>query len=588
MKIKKIILVFVIAVGFYSFPSLSEVKSSDQVTSETTYKRFKKLILSSLSPEIKYKIDSGIKALTAAKQYIADSISNLSNQDGFSVSHSIQLLKQDAAIIDEQIEALKILKNVYESNPSIKADYLSISDADIKKIIEATQKLGPIPNHLMFILGQNPLLVNHHWQQILFDSGESKNTLNPEQVKSRLRQIMGSDFFKIEALDFSSPISTGVNSIDYRATYRVNLTDPIPVIVRIKLPNLEHIRNQYKNSSLAALNALNVALPSFNENQIHSNKIADNIIRIFADLHDRATLTEDNFDHEAKNLLSFQADFPGSKAWTTPKVYGLFNQHNGSVLNPTSNNIPKLKSEVMILQDLGQNTAWDISMTDPGSPKVKKALDRFIASLLFQVFITKKIHSEMHLNHIIHNDNSASGMIGINYVLNVDPAVMDNISKIYIAIINGNKDQIIDALLNHGTFQITPDRQKLGDEIDGILSKYNFKKLSLWQSIKFSPKLLDAKTHSQVVKTITESMFLLMGKYGLSLDQRYLDHYFAVLPALGTLSNLSFQLKKSEIRNSVAQGALKFIPKALWYKIKENFNNHTTTANSNSCALFYQ
>lgn len=537
-----------------------------------------------LTPQMRSRINAGLESLAAAKKFIQNSIEH-AQQEGRAFEH----LKADLKLVSDQAHALLELKKIYDhSLSSPDQPYYQLRDSDVSHIIKSIQKLGLVPYHLLFTLGQNPLLVPTHWQNILFQIKNDVPLMTAEQAASRLELLMGKDFQKITFIDFKNPISTGIHSQDYRARMRLDnsITDrstETSVIIRIKGPNISHTRRQQGSSTRAALYALKALpiLPESTPAQANS-RILDTVLTGFNHIHTTTVQTENTFDVEAANLMNFEADFPGSKKWTLPKIHGLYGPHGKSISNPDKNNFAPIQSEIMILQDLGESTVWDVANTSPQTKELRVLLDRFISTLLFQVFITQKIHSEMHMHHLIHNPRGPMGMIGINRVLDMDTDVMKTLSKMYLAILRGDSDSLVQSLMSHGDYPAKLDGRILKSDVSNILKEYQFPRLSLWQSVKQTPMLIDPETHARAIKTIADSIFVLIKKHGLVLDHRYLDHYVVLLSTVGTLGNLVINLPKNQIRNSFVSQTLKFTPKALWHKFSHR------PLSTQSCQHFYK
>jgi ubiquinone biosynthesis protein len=170
---------------------------------------------------------------------------------------------------------------------------------------------------------------------------------------------------------------------------------------------------------------------------------------------ERYTDNELNYIREAHNIDLFYKNFDKSKTILIPKVFW----------NYTT-------SKVLTMEYVPGKRLSSVEEFKPASRK--KLLDRIINSEFEQMFIHGLFHADPHPGNFIIKKNGAVALLDFGIVGRLDYVMKEHITDMFVNMMNGNVDGMVDAAVKLGMADENADTGKLRRDIyDGLAMYHN-------------------------------------------------------------------------------------------------------------------
>ena len=184
----------------------------------------------------------------------------------------------------------------------------------------------------------------------------------------------------------------------------------------------------------------------------------------FADQYDLVGLVQEfaqtlraelDYIHEGHNAERFAANFAGDPAVHVPRVYW-----------------ETTTARVLTLERMRGAKIDDLAALDALGVDRTKLAERAASVILKMVFEHGFFHAEPHPGNFFIEAGGRIGVIDFGMIGAVDAAMQDRLARIVLAVMAGDTNQLVDALLDLGVARGHLDRAGLRRDLDELLGRY--------------------------------------------------------------------------------------------------------------------
>jgi ubiquinone biosynthesis protein len=168
---------------------------------------------------------------------------------------------------------------------------------------------------------------------------------------------------------------------------------------------------------------------------------------------ERYTHSELNYLKEAHHIDMFYSHFSKSQTIIIPKVF--WNYTTGKVLT---------------MEYIAGKKLSDMSKFTPATKK--KIIDKIINAEFEQIFVHGFFHADPHPGNFLIKSNGKIALLDFGIVGRLDPELKENITDMFIGMINADVDAMVEAAAKLGVSSDETDRIRLKQDIYEHLSSY--------------------------------------------------------------------------------------------------------------------
>ncbi len=193
------------------------------------------------------------------------------------------------------------------------------------------------------------------------------------------------------------------------------------------------------------------------------------------------TAKELDFTKEADHIRRFYAHFKGS---ATTKIPAVYHSSQDAIIMEYIDGVPLHVAQKM--------------------PQLHKALTNGVQSLLEQVFIHGLFHADPHPSNLLVLKDGKIGFVDFGIVGTFDRTLREQCIDLFIAVIEGDSEKTVEALLEFGTLDEEKDIDAFREKIRDIL-----------------PSVGDLQIREMKLSRVLEELFDVSLQYGIHFPREF-------------------------------------------------------------------
>lgn len=436
----------------------------------------------------------------------------------------------------KQFSALySLYKVIKPDNGKVVSDFSHIPIETIRKVAQNINDLGLFYIKIIQSVSNNKMIFNEEQQKVLSVFQDDLAPMNSIDVLDTIEKEFGKPANEM-FIDFNPDDYIATGSIAQVYKTKIKTTFGIKeVIVKVQRKGLQEVINDNKKMNHLLMGIGKVAAPA------NFAPIMDLITGVLMGV-ETAFEKELDFTEEAKNMKRFKNYFKFSSKINIPLVYSKYSGHK------------VLTMQVMKGENIDK--AWKVMEEKLKLHNSKKIFNNLLDSFLYQAFVTKEIHGDMHPGNIML-DHKKIGLIDFGQVFKSKGLITAPI-RLAWNLTAGNIEGVKKALLELGTIggEFGSDQSKVDDfsrVVERIMKEGRYEKVRYFKSIfkgefsmemeKWSKNLsLDHKKH--VLDLITG----ILTKGHFHPNPMYVQFFRSALPVISTLYSIGKTIPKSELK----------------------------------------
>lgn len=332
------------------------------------------------------------------------------------------------------------LKHVLSPHKKVMKHKFKKTESDPARLRLAFEELGGTFIKLGQLLSLRPDLIPPEYSEEFSKLQDEVKPFAFKEVKKIVEQELGESMKDLFASFDQKPIAAA----SIGQVHKAKLKTGEVVAIKVKRPGV----NKLFHSDIHLLFYLAKLIKKY-----HPIELVDpeQIVKEFQ----KYTIKELDYIREAKNIKKFHENFKKDKTTKIPMVFLDYSTHN--VL--TMEYIDGIKiSNVKKLDKLGYN---------------RKKIARNLANSVFkQVYVDGFFHADPHPANVFVLKNNKIALLDFGIAGYLDSSLKQDSSDLFVALIKGDVDFLVEILLSLGFVDEPIDLQSLKDDLVDTLSEY--------------------------------------------------------------------------------------------------------------------
>ncbi len=303
----------------------------------------------------------------------------------------------------------------------------------------ALEELGPTFIKFGQILSMRPELIPPEYIEELKKLQDEVSSFSYAEASEEIKKELGSSVDEIfESFDKEPLAAASISQVHHAM---LNGED---VVVKVQRPGIE---SEIESDLDILFNLANLISRNIPESNLYDPV---GIVSEFA----KSIRKELDFMVEARNADKFKRNFTGYPGVYVPPVYW------------------EATSRRVLTLEMIRGEKISDAIKDLESEERKKLADMIAKAYMKQIFVDGFFHADPHLGNLFIVDREVIAFMDFGIMGRVDEYMKEKLSKLFIAIIQKNKEKIVDELLDIGITGDDTSIPEFRNDISEIIDEY--------------------------------------------------------------------------------------------------------------------